>query len=375
MAEQTADSTSQDKFGPTYDSLKAVAAYSRGVERTALWSLIVAGVAMFVVFFIVNAGRESVPIVPDRGSVGFQGLIASILISLILTPYAYVRSTEFRNRSLPDAMRNKYTWFVIPVTIAITLFLALVTGAFFEMITRSFEGLELSRLSASLRLASTMAVLAYILVSWVMRMRNSNLIYIAVFYLFATLLISGAMHENPLWYQASFSYLGMTESNSKFLFDIGLPFTGLLIIIWSFYFKEYLNILLEDGIITQRTRSLLHWGIVLSAVLLSMVGLVRFGMAPIFNVVHDASATGMGVVLGLMMLFMPWMIKTFSRVFYIYSYVSVAMMVVAVVLMVMGVYSLTGLEMSAFVMASVWLLIFYRNVDQLVIQQRPYLHI
>jgi hypothetical protein len=42
---------------------------------------------------------------------------------------------------------------------------------------------------------------------------------------------------------------------------------------------------------------------------------------------------------------------------------------------VMGVYSLTGLEMSAFVMASVWLLIFYRNVDQLVSQGRPNLHI
>jgi hypothetical protein len=37
-----------------------------------------------------------------------------------------------------------------------------------------------------------------LVVSWVMRMRDSQLIYIAVFYLFATLLIAGATYENPI---------------------------------------------------------------------------------------------------------------------------------------------------------------------------------
>ncbi|MEZ4716110.1 MAG: hypothetical protein R2851_08475 [Caldilineaceae bacterium] len=36
-----------------------------------------------------------------------------------------------------------------------------------------------------------------------------------------------------------------------------------------------------------------------------MVGIVRFGIGPLFNIIHDVSATGMGVILGLMMLFMP----------------------------------------------------------------------
>jgi hypothetical protein len=58
-------------------------------------------------------------------------------------------------------------------------------------------------------------------------------------------------------------------------------------------------------------------------------------------------------------------------VFYIYSYVSLAMVILAVVLMILGVYSLTGLELAAFVVASIWLLIFYRNVSQLTEQVRP----
>ena len=57
--------------------------------------------------------------------------------------------------------------------------------------------------------------------------------------------------------------------------------------------------------------------------------------------------------------------------FYIYSYVSLAMVILAVVLMILGVYSLTGLELAAFVVASIWLLIFYRNVSQLTEQVRP----
>ncbi len=260
---------------------------------------------------------------------------------------------------------------VIPITIAVTLLVALVAAAFFEMLTRSFQGAELSRISASLRLGTFIGTLSYFIVVWVMRMRGSNLIYVAIFYLFATLLVVGATNENPMWYQGSFSYLGMTESNSKFIFNLGLPFTGILIVVWSFYFTDYLDVLTHETIITDRTRNILHWGVILTGVLLSIVGIVRFGIGPIGNIVHDVSATGMGVVLGVLMLLMSRFIDRFPRLFYVYSYLVVAMLVTAVVLFVMGAYSLTGLELAAFAMAAVWLTIFYRNTVQLTEEVRP----
>ena len=346
------------------------------VERTALTALLVFGLLAVTLVWIFNASRESIPIVPDRGSVGFQALMLSMLAAVVITPIAYIRSNRHRNRwrrneIVPPELRVKYKWMVIPITIAVTLLVALIVAAAFEMLTRSFQGVEFSRISASLRLGTFIGTLSYFIVAWVMRMRGSNLIYVAIFYLFATLLVAGATNENPMWYQGSFSYLGMTESNSKFIFNLGLPFTGILIVVWSFYFTDYLDVLKHENVITDRTRNILHWGVILTGVLLSMVGIVRFGIGPIGNIVHDVSATGMGVVLGVLMLLMSRFIDRFPRLFYVYSYLVVAMLVTAVVLFVMGAYSLTGLELAAFAMAAVWLIIFYRNTVQLTEEVRP----
>lgn len=345
--------------------------YSRRVESTALWALMISGVITAIVMFVVNADRESIPFVPDTGSVGFQGLILSILVSLILTPYAYIKASERRNRWLPPSISNRYKWSVIPITIAVTLLVALVSAGSFEIITRAFVGLELTRLAASLRLGTTVGIVAYVLVSWIMRMRITSLLYVAVFYLFATLIIAGATNENPTWYENSFSYLGMTDSSSKAIFNLGLPFTGLLIVIWSIYFNEFLSVMKQEQVITPRAQNIIYWALILTGILLSLVGIVRFGIGPFFNVIHDVAATGMGVVLGLLMLFMPKLIRSFPRVFYIYSYLTVVMLVLAVVLMVLGIYSLTGLEVSAFVAAGFWLLVFYRNTAHLVEGLRP----
>ena len=345
--------------------------FASEIERTALTALLVFGLLAVVTVWIFNASRESIPIAPDRGSVGFQGLMLSMLAAVVITPIAYMRSNRYRNENVPAPLRRKYTWMVVPITIAVTLLVALIVAASFELITHSFQGVELSRISASLRLGTYIGTLSYFLVVWVMRMRGSNLVYIAVFYLFATLLVAGATNENPMWYQGSFSYLGMTESNSKFIFNLGLPFTGILIVIWTFYFTDYLDVLKHENVITDRTRTLIHYGLILTGILLSFVGIVRFGMGSIGNIIHDVSATGMGVVLGVMMLFMPRLIDRFSRIFYVYSYVVVGLLITAVVLFVMGVYSLTGLELAAFSMAAVWLIIFYRNTVELTEHVRP----
>ena len=350
---------------------KIESTYQRQVERNALWALMITAVATMVVTYLANVDRTMIPISPDRGSVGFQYLMATMVATLVLTPYAYAQATDFRNRRLPPEMRRRYGWSIIPITLAVTLFIGLVVSGVVEILSISFEGAALNRLSAVLRTGIFAGIMSYVVVSWVMRMRDSQLIYIAIFYLFATLLIAGATHENPMWYQASFSYLGMTQSNSRFVFDLGLPFTGLLIIIWNLYFTEFFDILVEEGVVSSRTRTIVRWCVIFVGVMLAFVGIFRFGIGLMFNILHDLSATGMGVGLGVLILVMPMLIDRFPRAFYVYSFATVAMLIVAVVMKILGYYSLTGLELSAFALSSVWLLIFYRNVEQLTAQVRP----
>ena len=163
----------------------------------------------FVLMYVVNMDRESISIIPDTSSLGFQGIVLSMLAAVVLSPIAYLRASKYRNELLPEQLQVKYNWIVIPITIAVTLLVALIVGGGFELLTRSFQGMKLSRISASLRLGTIIGVL------------------------------------------------------------------------------------------------------------LSMVGIMRFGIGPISNIIHDLSATGMGVVLGLLLLFMPRFISQLPRILHL----------------------------------------------------------
>ncbi|MCB0158012.1 MAG: hypothetical protein KDD83_07760, partial [Caldilineaceae bacterium] len=150
---------------------KIESTYQRQVERNALWALMITAVATMVVTYLANVDRTMIPISPDRGSVGFQYLMATMAATLLLTPYAYAQATDFRNRRLPPEMRRRYGWSIIPITLAVTLFIGLVVSGVVEILSISFEGAALNRLSAVLRTGIFAGIMSYVVVSWAMRMR------------------------------------------------------------------------------------------------------------------------------------------------------------------------------------------------------------
>lgn len=132
-------------------------------------------IVTMVITYLANLDREMIPISPHRGSVGFQYLMATMVSTLILTPYAYSQGTDFRNRRLPVEMRKRYTWSIIPITLAVTLFVGLVVSGIVEILSISFEGAEFNRIAAVLRTGTFAGIMSYVVVSWVMRMRDSHL--------------------------------------------------------------------------------------------------------------------------------------------------------------------------------------------------------
>ena len=90
------------------------------------------------------------------------------------------------------------------------------------------------------------------------------------------------------------------------------------------------------------------------------------GVRPLTNVIHDTSATGVGVISGILMVSLRWVVPGYQRNFYLISAVMAFLMLLAAVLKVAGFYSLVGLELGAFVLAGIWLLLFYRNTELLV---------
>ena len=79
----------------------------------------------------------------------------------------------------------------------------------------------------------------------------------------------------------------------------------------------------------------------------------------------------MGIVTGLLMLSAHRYVDLLPRAFYINIVVAVILIIIAIPLAILGYYSLSGLELTTIFMCGIWLLVFYRNVEQLVEQVRP----
>jgi hypothetical membrane protein len=341
--------------------------WGRTIEVTAIRFALIFGLIQLVSVVLLKWSQAQTPLTGPLNSVAGHALISSVILCLIVTPIAFLRRIHYRDAKVSQALARKRNWAVIPVTVGVSLVVALVVIGGFEIFSRNFQDVMLDRASTSTILVLLVGVLAYLIPRTIMSVKTAaTLVNLAATYLLATLFFATYFNENPLWWQRSFSYLGMTESNSRYIFNIGLIFTGILVIAWQYYFMESFAALESLGKISRRTYNTIRWILIVAGIALSMVGIVRFGISPLFNVIHDVSATGMGVLVALLMITLYRLVPGYDKIFYAISMVMALTIVAAAVLKVMGMFNLVGLELTGFVLAVLWLVLFYRNTELLL---------
>jgi hypothetical protein len=74
----------------------------------------------------------------------------------------------------------------------------------------------------------------------------------------------------------------------------------------------------------------------------------------------------MGVLVALLMIALYRLVPGYDKIFYAISSVMALTIVAAAVLKVMGMFNLVGLELTGFVLAVLWLVLFYRNTELLL---------
>ena len=341
--------------------------YAEDAERLALGIALIFGLAQLLSVVLLYSRGNGASLVNGPNSVGAHALISSLVIALLISPLAYLRGLKFRYTSYADTKQGEHRWSVVPVTIGTTLLALLLVTIGFEVISRAFINVKLDLASTAAILTLLTGVLTYLIVTRLMLTRTSALlVHLAVFYLFATLFFSTYGQDNPIWWQRSFSYLGMNDSNTKLIFDLGLILTGILILAWQHFFMDAFALLGDQKLINPRSITIVRLVLIAAGIALAFVGIFRYGLSPLTNVIHDVSATGVGVVSGLLMISLRWVVPGYQRIFYLISAVMAFLMLLAAALKVAGFYSLVGLELGAFVLAGLWLLLFYRNTELLV---------
>ena len=349
--------------------------FDEQLERIALRTVMIVVLIQMAVTLVFGPRGGSIAMVGSPDSAAVRALLSAAVIAAIVGPIAYVRGTRVRNSKLPKEFQQDYRLSAVPITIAGVLVTMLAVSWFYDVLNRAFEGAMFNRITLAILLSISSGVVAYAVAKTMAHLRASGMLYLVVASLMGTLLLAGAHNENPYWWEYSFSHLGMTDSNSKAIFNVGLIFTGILVLVWQEFFMKEFRSLERRELITLRSYQVFRWGFVVTGIFLAMVGIVRFGIGPLFNIIHDVSATGMGVILGLMMLFMPKLNPHYMRAFYYISWLIVGGLVFSAVIKVLGYVNLTGLEMAGFTLASLWLLLFFRNTKLLLQRVAPELQV
>ena len=349
--------------------------FDEQLERIALRTVMIVVLIQMAVTLVFGPRNGSIAMVGSPDSAAVRALLSAAVIAAIVGPIAYVRGTRVRNSKLPKEFQQDYRLSAVPITIAGVLVTMLAVSWFYDVLNRAFEGAMFNRITLAILLSISSGVVAYAVAKTMAHLRASGMLYLVVASLMGTLLLAGAHNENPYWWEYSFSHLGMTDSNSKAIFNIGLIFTGILMLVWQEFFMKEFRVLERRGLITLRIFQVFRWGFVITSIFLALVGIVRFGIGPLFNIIHDVSATGMGVILGLMMLFMPRLNPHYMRAFYYISWVILGGLIFSAVIKVLGYVNLTGLEMAGFTLASLWLLLFFRNTKLLLQRVAPELQV
>ena len=336
------------------------------IESIAIWTALFCGAVLALVILLVTGRGVELPLGNELISVAAFALYAGLFVGLFITPIMYLLGGSMRNAALPAAQRHNYWWSVAPVTIAITLLLAFLITLIFDRADSSFVGVTLRGSTAAITLGILIGLLTYLTAVISARMPAPGLLYVVLAYLFGTLFYATTSQSNLHWWQRSFSYLGMSESSTTYIFDVGIIFTAILVLIWQQFFMDSFTILYARDLVTQNAVRIIRAILIFLGIGLAGVGLVRFGENPLLNVIHDVCATGGVLAVVVLMLIIYWLNPHYIRAFYILSGMMVLTLVSVGILKTVGLANLVGLELLGFVLAGLWLLLFTHHTTLLL---------
>lgn len=328
---------------------------NRTIENAALY--FAAGSAVLSALVCLLAFWGNVPLYHGL-SIGLMATILATAAAFVAYFYATTLDYVPSQRSWLGVAHDIFTKFSLSFVHGAIVFL-LVTIMFF-VVSEAFVGLELDKYAASAIVAGVvgaMSYAAYLVAANVTTLRVSTAL--AVF-LVAGVLISMVTADDPEWWNLHLSSLGAGSSLSSHTFDITLMVGGAVIAALA-DFVTYDFARLKVSKRYQHVRvNILRSALVLVGIFLACVGLFRYDTSPFL---HNSAATGLVVVFLGLLGSMPWLVPSFSRVFYVFTYGFVgALLVCAYLYTGVGYFNLTAFEIISFALIFSWLIVFIRQI-------------
>ncbi|MGP6170950.1 DUF998 domain-containing protein [Microbacterium sp. A196] len=332
----------------------------RGVITLESAALLVGAVFFalgFLIAIIIFWGRELA--ITGEGSIGTYAAIGGAVVavlSVLLGRYVVAREIGMKTRA--DGLKmhdDRLRWYdiaAIALAYASTAFLGWWGVA--SLLELSFTGAPVFDFPGAILVAVAFALTAYICFLSSASLTPMTLSLVLAIFLvvgaFASMLTATDAH----WWQDNLSALGMASNASSWVFNGTVIVAGVIVTIIARYATSELPVDDQKAI---RRRHVVRIGLILMGIFLTCVGIFPVDK---FFLVHNTVATGMVVSFGLVVLALPWLVPSVSKVFVALGYIYVAVIVLVVIFFATGYYNLTAVELIAAILIFSWIIVFLR---------------
>ncbi|WEV47433.1 ABC transporter permease [Bifidobacterium sp. ESL0690] len=186
--------------------------------------------------------------------------------------------------------------------------------------------------------------------------------------------VAGLTTDDPNWYTNNFSQLGDRTTFAAHMFNSTLILAGICIIIVSYFaiselitsYRQRREWHQEQGPL--RSSHIKHYkarltclSIMLAFSGIAFIGIGTFRYTP-HPILHNVFARGIVVVMGLLLLALPWLAPQLSLAIYAAGYLAIAVCGVVLVQWLMGANTMTNVEALAGLVFLGWFIMFSRQI-------------
>lgn len=233
-----------------------------------------------------------------------------------------------------------------------------------ELLERSFTDAPVFPFPGAVLIGVALAVTAYVTFLSAVALTPMVLsLVLAVFLVvgaFAAMLASSDIH----WWRDNLSALGMSTNSASLAFAVTLIIAGVMVTTIARYATAGLPV---DDPVDRRGRLIVRGGLILMGIFLACVGVFPVDE---FFLLHNTVATGMVVVFAVIVVGLPWLLRGIPRVFVVFGWVYVLVIILLAAFFAVGYYNLTAVELIAAVLIFSWIIVFLRTAGSVGPERR-----
>ena len=313
--------------------------------------------------FLLNLGRNPIPMLEDTRSFGTLAVYVMIPATFVVTMVAFVLGVKAWNARTSAVRHRSWKLQVVPISLAYALLIGLMGMVILQLAEPSFPGLALAQFQAVFVVGLASAAMTHWTVSGATRMSSSRLLRLAIIIVAAGVYIAISRADDPLWWQISFSSVGTHGTITSMIFNTSLIFGGVLLLVWMPYIKSDFEILVRHGLSKPEMAKWLYRGLIGLGISIMLVGIFENQVSDLRDMIHNTAAPMMGVIVVILGFGMGKLAPGLPIDVHMTSYVLSGLLVLGVIFVAIGYFNTAGVTIYGAAIAFTWLSIFANTVE------------